>query len=360
MPIPVSAIWSDTRSFVRTQRHRDRALERELEGVREQIEDDLLPHVAIDVDRLALRRAVDDERQPCSFDGGAKRARELRGQGGEVDWLVGGLHAPGFDPREIEERVDELQQTQGIAVEELHGRRIDRRPDRGAEHVLDRREDQRQGRTEFVTDVAEERRLRAVDRGERLGSPLLRFVGCRVADGLRDAGRQEVVETIVRCALGTATGSARRRCTRTGRPLPSARWGARPRRATPPARRRARESPASRVLQLYPAATPGDRRIESMSAPMTSRVPGSRRRRVWPRRNAYRAGRAARTGCRSGSARAAPRLARRPARASSPAWPRPARGGDAADAPRSPAASSRRPRRRRRQPHPIRRGSGCR
>ena len=41
--------------------HRDPALEGELERVGEQIEDDLLPHVAIDVDRLGERRAVDGE-----------------------------------------------------------------------------------------------------------------------------------------------------------------------------------------------------------------------------------------------------------------------------------------------------------
>ena len=41
----------------------DLALERELERVREQVEDDLLPHVAVDVDRLGERRAVDDQRR---------------------------------------------------------------------------------------------------------------------------------------------------------------------------------------------------------------------------------------------------------------------------------------------------------
>ena len=43
----------------------DRALEGELEGVRQQVEDDLLPHVAVDVDGLAGRRAAHVERQPA-------------------------------------------------------------------------------------------------------------------------------------------------------------------------------------------------------------------------------------------------------------------------------------------------------
>src|SRR5688500_17674915 len=60
----------------------DLALERELEGVREKIQHDLLPHVAIDVDRLSERRALDDEREPGLFDGRAEHARELRRLGG--------------------------------------------------------------------------------------------------------------------------------------------------------------------------------------------------------------------------------------------------------------------------------------
>ena len=38
-------------SVGRRHRYPDRALERELERVREQIEDDLFPHLAVDVDR---------------------------------------------------------------------------------------------------------------------------------------------------------------------------------------------------------------------------------------------------------------------------------------------------------------------
>ena len=50
-------------SVGRRHRHPDRALERELERVRQQIEDDLLPHLAVDVDRGS---ATADSRRPVA------------------------------------------------------------------------------------------------------------------------------------------------------------------------------------------------------------------------------------------------------------------------------------------------------
>ena len=42
-----------------------------------------------------------------------------------VDRLVDGLDAPGFDARELQQGVDELQESQGVAVEEIDGDVID-------------------------------------------------------------------------------------------------------------------------------------------------------------------------------------------------------------------------------------------
>ena len=64
-------------------------VERELERVGEQVEDDLLPHVAVDVDRLGQRRAVDDVSvRPARSHGRAEVARQLGGERGEVGRLV--------------------------------------------------------------------------------------------------------------------------------------------------------------------------------------------------------------------------------------------------------------------------------
>src|SRR5262245_40229123 len=50
----------------------DLALERELEGIGNEIEDNLFPHLAIDIGRLGERRTVDVEPQPCLLDGRTK------------------------------------------------------------------------------------------------------------------------------------------------------------------------------------------------------------------------------------------------------------------------------------------------
>src|SRR5262249_48839462 len=62
----------------------DFALERELESVREKIQNDLLPHVAVDVDRFGERLAIDDQRKTGAFDGRPEHARELGGCRGKI------------------------------------------------------------------------------------------------------------------------------------------------------------------------------------------------------------------------------------------------------------------------------------
>ena len=65
-PMPVSrTVELDAPSAARAARTAISPSKRELERVREQVEDDLLPHVAVDVDRLGERRAVDDEPSPA-------------------------------------------------------------------------------------------------------------------------------------------------------------------------------------------------------------------------------------------------------------------------------------------------------
>ena len=73
----------------------DLAREGELEGVREQVEDDLLPHLAVDVDGLGERRAVDHEAQAGTLDGGAKDAGEFGGERGQIG---GFIRRPGCGP----------------------------------------------------------------------------------------------------------------------------------------------------------------------------------------------------------------------------------------------------------------------
>ena len=74
------------------ERDRDPALEGELEGVGEQVEDDLLPHVAVDVDRLG-RAAGSRPRSasPARSTAERKLAGQLGGERGEIGRLVARL-----------------------------------------------------------------------------------------------------------------------------------------------------------------------------------------------------------------------------------------------------------------------------
>jgi hypothetical protein len=94
----------------RPERDADLAPMGELEGVGHEVEDDLLPHVPIDEDRLGQRRTVHHELQPRPLARRAKVAGKLGREGGEVGRLVGGLRPSGLDPREVEQRVHEPQQ----------------------------------------------------------------------------------------------------------------------------------------------------------------------------------------------------------------------------------------------------------
>ena len=167
------------------QRDLDFALEGELERVRQQIEDDLLPLRAIDADRLGKRRAVDDELHPGAFDERVERARELGRQRGQIGRLERELQAPRLDAGEIEQAVHQPQQPHAASMNRLEVFTAQRSFGL-RQRFLDKPEDQRQRRPELVADVAEEGRLRAVDLGERFGAPLL----CVVCAGVgHDVGR---------------------------------------------------------------------------------------------------------------------------------------------------------------------------
>ena len=183
----------------RAQGDRDLAGEGELEGVGQEVEDDLLPHVPVDVDGLGQRRAVHDEPQPGPLAGRAEVAGEVGGHRGQVGGLVHRLHAARLDAREVEQRVHELLEPQAVAMhdgEQLAVRRHDLVRGRG-EDILDRSEHQRQRRAELVAHVAEEGGLGAIELGQDLGAVALLLVRARVRDRRRDARGGQVEEVAV-------------------------------------------------------------------------------------------------------------------------------------------------------------------
>ena len=112
------------------QRNLDLAFEGVLERVRDQIEDDLLPHVAVNEGRLRQWSAIDQVAQAGLVHRRLKRAGEVGGVGGEVDRLVERLNPARLEAREIEQRVDELQEPQTIAIHQVNPSPLDGDHDR--------------------------------------------------------------------------------------------------------------------------------------------------------------------------------------------------------------------------------------
>ncbi len=86
----------------------DGPVEGEFQRVGQQVEDHLLPHVAIDVDGFVQRGAVDDELQSGAVNRRSEDAGQFGGDRREVHRLVAGLRAAGLDAGEIQQRVDQL------------------------------------------------------------------------------------------------------------------------------------------------------------------------------------------------------------------------------------------------------------
>ena len=184
---------------LRGQRHLDAALEGELEGVGDQVEDDLLPHLAVHEDRLDERRRVDGEREAGLLAGGSEAAGEVAGEGGKVGRLVDGLNAAGLDAREVEQCVDQPLQAKAVALRELDPLALAavQRLARLRERVLQRAQHQRQRRAELVADVGEEGGLGPVDRRQRLGPLAGLLVGSGVADRGGDLGGRQIEERAI-------------------------------------------------------------------------------------------------------------------------------------------------------------------
>ena len=175
----------------------DLALQGELERVGDEVEHDLLPHVRVDVRRLAEGVALHPQREAGLVGGGAEDAREVGGVGRDVDGAEARMHAPGLDAREVEHRVDQLEQAQAVAVDERDAVVEGRRRQRVAGHLRERPEHQRQRGAELVAHVGEEGGLGAVDGGEGLGALAGGLVGARVGEARRDLPDEEADEVLV-------------------------------------------------------------------------------------------------------------------------------------------------------------------
>ncbi len=183
----------------RLDRDRHPAFERELEGVGQQVEQHLFPHVPVERDGMRQGPAFDPEVETGFLHRRTKAGGDVDAEGGQIGRLAPRLDASCLDPREIEQAVDEPQQADAVAVRQFdlmaRGRRI--APDRGRHHLLERAEHQGQRGAEFVADVGEERRLGTIDLGQRLGAVSLLLVSARGGERGAELVRQQRQEIAI-------------------------------------------------------------------------------------------------------------------------------------------------------------------
>src|SRR5262249_8606665 len=133
--------------------------------VREEVEDDLLPHLTVYNRRPRQGWAIDEQSHSCSLDGRAEHADQFGGEGGEVRRLAIGLDAAGPASGGLEQGGDEPGQGRAVGVGDgeplsVHGRQRAAGP---GEDVFKRGEQERKRGAEFVADVREECGLRRVE-----------------------------------------------------------------------------------------------------------------------------------------------------------------------------------------------------
>ena len=203
---------TDERGVPRAPRRATRIAARrgELERVGEQVEHDLLPHLAVDV-AAGQRRAVDVEPSPARSTAERNAPAELGGVAAPGrSAAIAGCSAAGLQAGEVEQRVDQPQQPQRVALA-VSSRSRWRRQRRGAgERVLERPEQQRQRRAELVRDVREELGLRPVELGQRLG-PARAPPRRRLATARWELGGEQPEELAVALVAAPGAGGRRRR-----------------------------------------------------------------------------------------------------------------------------------------------------
>ncbi len=74
--------------LVQPQANAHLALKGKLESVRHEVEDDLFPHVCVDIDRLGQCRAVDGQGDAGPLEGGTKHTRKVGCERREIGRLV--------------------------------------------------------------------------------------------------------------------------------------------------------------------------------------------------------------------------------------------------------------------------------
>ena len=106
----------------------DLSVECGFERVRDEIENDLLPHLPVHIHRFWKGWAVHHQSQPGPLHCGAKDAGKLCRQQGKIGGLIRCAQLSDFDADKVQQPVHEFEQPEGVAVQHLktlgRGRRL--------------------------------------------------------------------------------------------------------------------------------------------------------------------------------------------------------------------------------------------
>jgi hypothetical protein len=149
--------------------------------------------IAINVERLCERRANHRQNEPRLFARRAERAGELGRERRHVSGFERRAGTTAFDARELQQRIDHLEQPLRIALRRGHQRLLGTTVE-ARERFFERPEHQRERCPELVTDVSEEGRLGTIYLGERLATPPLGLVGLGFDERAANAGRHQIEE----------------------------------------------------------------------------------------------------------------------------------------------------------------------
>src|ERR1700756_1507494 len=94
----------------------DFSIECELEGVGDQVKDDLLPHVAVNINWLTQARAIRHQPQTCFIRSGSEHTRQLRRETRQVCGLINGFDPPCLDAGKVQQSIHQPQQPRTIAI----------------------------------------------------------------------------------------------------------------------------------------------------------------------------------------------------------------------------------------------------
>src|SRR5579872_2403097 len=109
------------------ERDRDTPLKRKLQRVRKEIQNYLLPHLTVNVDRLRERLAVDFKADPRPFHRRSEVGSEFLGKLTQLDRFVIGLNPSRLNPRELQECIDQLLEAKAVAMNQIQQLSLRRR-----------------------------------------------------------------------------------------------------------------------------------------------------------------------------------------------------------------------------------------